>query len=256
MDLVFGAISPGILALAAAVAVLAGLVKGLVGFAMPMIIVAGLGSFVAPDLALAALILPTLVTNVMQALAQGPRAAWRDARRFMIFMVVGAAFLVAVAQFVPLLDPATFFVALGVPVVLFTLSQLGGWQPPLHRLPRAWAQAGTGMVAGTLGGLSGVWGPPTVMMLTAFGTEKAVQMRVQGVVYGLGAVLLVVSHLHSGILDEVGTRLSLLLILPAVVGMALGTAMQPRIDQAMFRRLTLGVLLIAGLNLIRRGFLG
>ncbi|MBT3467535.1 MAG: sulfite exporter TauE/SafE family protein, partial [Rhodobacteraceae bacterium] len=41
------------LALAAFVAVGAGMVKGIVGFAMPMIFVSGLSTFLAPELALA-----------------------------------------------------------------------------------------------------------------------------------------------------------------------------------------------------------
>ena len=48
----------------------AGVVKGMVGFAMPMIMISGMGSFVSPELALAGLILPTLVTNGWQAMRQ------------------------------------------------------------------------------------------------------------------------------------------------------------------------------------------
>ncbi|MFB1024878.1 MAG: sulfite exporter TauE/SafE family protein, partial [Octadecabacter sp.] len=54
-----------------AVAVLAGLVKGVVGFAMPMIFISGLTLVLPPEQALAALIVPTLVTNGWQALRQG-----------------------------------------------------------------------------------------------------------------------------------------------------------------------------------------
>ena len=44
-------------------ALIAGLVKGVVGFALPMVMISILGSVVSPELALAGLILPTLVTN-------------------------------------------------------------------------------------------------------------------------------------------------------------------------------------------------
>ena len=55
----------------------AGLVKGVVGFAMPTILISGLSSFMAPDLALACLIVPTVLTNAWQALRQGWRwAGW------------------------------------------------------------------------------------------------------------------------------------------------------------------------------------
>ena len=57
-------------------ALIAGLVKGVVGFALPMVMISILGSVVSPELALAGLILPTLVTNGQQALRQGTSAAW------------------------------------------------------------------------------------------------------------------------------------------------------------------------------------
>jgi len=49
---------------------------------------------------------------------------------------------------------------------------------------------------------------------------------------------------------------SLALSVPALLGMALGFAVQDRIDQALFRRATLIVLLLAGLNLLRRALMG
>jgi hypothetical protein len=43
-----------------------------------------------------------------------------------------------------------------------------------------------GLIAGALGGLTGTWGPPTVLYLIALETPKAKQLLVQGVVYGSG----------------------------------------------------------------------
>lgn len=256
MDAVFALMSVEFLLLAAAIAVFAGLVKGLVGFAMPMIFLSGIGSFVAPELALAGLILPTLVTNVGQAFAQGTSAAWVDAKRFVPFLLVSGVCLVIAAQLVPYLETQTFFLVLGLPVFLFALSQLAGWELRLSAERPGRLQAGIGVVAGVLGGLSGVWGPPTVIMLTAFDTAKDVAMRVQGVVFGIGSVLLALSHIRSGVLDATGASFSALLVAPACLGMWVGMRMQGRINQVTFRRLTLVVLLVAGANLIRRGTLG
>ncbi len=81
-------------------------------------------------------------------------------------------------------------------------------------------------------------------------------MRTQGVIYGLGAVALVVAHLGSGILRTETALFSATLVPPAIAGMMCGLAVQTRIDQTQFRKLTLLVLLIAGLNLLRRALLG
>ena len=249
---IFGDLGPFAVALAICIGVLAGFVKGVVGFAMPMVLISGLSSIMAPELALAALILPTLVTNGVQALRQGWRAAWVSIKRYWLFLVVGGVTLVVAAQFVRVLPQSVFFLVIGVPVFGFALLQLSGRGITLQSASCR-AEVGVALLAGTMGGLSGIWGPPTVAYLTATNTPKMEQMRVQGVIYGLGAVALVLAHLQSGVLRWDTAPLSAFMVLPALIGMTIGTAIQDRIDQTMFRKATLLVLLIVGFNLVRRG---
>ncbi|KIC40019.1 membrane protein [Ruegeria sp. ANG-R] len=252
---VFSLMSPQEFYLALAIAFVAGWVKGMVGFAMPMVFVSGLSMVLPPNLALAGLILPTLVTNGVQALREGAPAAMASIRRFRVFLGVGLVCLLACAQLINVLSTRTFLLTLGVPVSFFALVQLLGLKLTLQK-PTMRVEALVGAVAGAVGGISGVWGPPTVAYLTALNTPKKDQMRVQGVIYGLGAVALVVAHVGSGVLRPETTLFSALLILPALLGMRAGLFLQDRIDQAQFRKLTLLVLLIAGLNLLRRGIMG
>lgn len=245
-----------ILLICGAFALLAGVVKGVVGFAMPMIMISFMGSFVTPELALAGLILPTLVTNGMQALRQGSGAAVKSIKRFRVFLICGAVFLIITAQLVRVLPDAVLFALIGAPVTIFALLQIRGWQPKMRNGQTPQIEAMVGSVAGAIGGVSGVWGPPTVAYLTALNTEKTEQMRVQGVIYGLGALVLTLAHLWSGVLRPASLTFSMALIVPAVIGMWLGGRVQDRIDQAAFRRATLIVLVFAGLNLLRRAIMG
>ena len=249
-------IPPYLLALAAGMAFFAGAVKGAVGFAMPTIMISGLAAFMSAELALAALILPTLVTNLWQALRNGVEAAVNSLRRFKVFLIVGGVCLVASAQLVVRLEEQQLFLMIGIPVACFVVLQLSGWQPkiaPEHRLK---SEAIVGALAGTTGGVSGVWGPPTVAYLTAIDTPKREQIRVQGVIYGLGATALFGAHLQSGVLAGPSLGLSLAMLPPALLGMWAGQKVQDRLDQARFKRLTLIILFLGGLNLIRRGLFG
>jgi uncharacterized protein len=255
MTSIFSNITPAELALIFVIATLAGLIKGLVGFAMPMILIAGLTMIVPPDWALAGLIVPTVVANGMQALRSGRAAAIASVLRFRVFLLVGLVFLLSSAQLVTRVQPNTFMLMIAIPVVVFVVMQLLGIRFRVHQ-QSARLDAGIGAIAGFIGGMSGVWGPPTVAYLTALDTPKQDQMRVQGVIYGLGAVALTVAHIGSGVLRAETLPFSLLLVLPATVGMWLGGRFQDRIDQATFRKLTLLVLLVAGLNLLRRAVFG
>lgn len=251
MEMFFDLLSPQLWLIALSIAVLGGIVKGVVGFAMPMVVISGLSSIMQPELALAGLILPTLVTNGTQALRQGIAPAWASVQRFRIYLVVGGIVLVASAQLVRVLPISVLLGLIGVPVVLFALMQLVGIRLSLKR-QRKDVEAGIGAFAGFLGGVSGIWGPPTVLYLTALDTEKTEQMRVQGVIYGLGAVALAGAHIGSGVLRAETLPLSLALIAPALLGQWLGGKVLDRIDQVVFKKATLCILLIVGLNLIRR----
>lgn len=248
-------LSPTEFAFALCVACVAGVIKGVVGFAMPMVFVVGLGGVLAPDLALAGLILPTVVTNGQQALRQGVGEAVKTISRFRVYLCAGGVFLVASAQLVPILSQAVLLLIIGVSATFFVITQLAGLRLTLRRQdPRI--EGLFGAMTGFIGGLSGVWGPPTVAYLTALSTPKREQLRAQGVIFGLGALGLLLSHLWSGVLRAQTLPLSLMLVPPAVLGMWIGGRIQDRIDQEMFRKATLIVLLLAGLNLIRRAVMG
>lgn len=249
----FFGILPGWLWLAAiGIAALAGLVKGTVGFAMPLIILSGLSSFMSPDMALAGLILPTVLSNGVQALRQGVGSAAGAIRRFRWFLIAGGVCIVIGAQLVPFVPERVFLLMIGVPIALFALVQLAG-REPARREQTIRLDLSFGAAAGLIGGMSGVWGPPTVSYLTALNTPKTVQFQIQGVIYFLGALLLAVAHVVAGILTLRTALFSLCLVPPAMLGLLLGMRVQDRIDQKWFRRATLVVLLIAGLNLVRRG---
>lgn len=234
----------------------AGFVKGTTGFAMPMVIISSLGSFLSAEMALAALIMPTLVTNIWQAFRQGAHAALDSMREHTSFLLILLPAIVIAAQFVRELPSQLLILTIGAVVTFFACIQLLGWQLELKNAGQRLASFFFGTLAGVLGGLAGIWGPPTVMYLTALETPKNEQMRVQGVVYGLGAVVLALAHVKSGVLAGVGLQLSLVMVPPALAGLGVGFMVLDRVDQHFFRRMTLVVLVLAGLNMVRRGLWG
>lgn len=253
--MLFSLISPDLYLIAFAVALLAGVIKGMVGFAMPMILISGLSSVISPELALAGLMLPTLATNGWQALRQGRQAAWDSIKQFKLFMIVGGVAILGSAQLVRYLEPETMLLMIGAPVTVFAVIQLAGFQLKLPKRGRKGIEALIGLIAGFIGGLSGVWGPPTVMYLTALETPKREQLRIQGVIYGLGALALFMAHISSGVVKPDTMIFSASLLVPALMGTWVGFQLNERIDQAAFKKATLIVLLVAALNLLRRALI-
>ena len=67
--------------------------------------------------------------------------------------------------------------------------------------------------------------------------------------------LLLGAHAGSGVLNPATASTGVLMLPTVALGMWLGLVVQDRLDQERFRRVTLAVLVLAGLNLLRRGLL-
>ena len=245
--------SLGAFALAVVITFFGGFVKGVVGFALPLIMISGLSTFLDPQLALAGIILPIVAANVTQTLRAGVGPAVAAARQFWRYLIVVCVMILLAAQLVTSLSPQVFSLVLGIPVVVLSVIQLAGVSFHIAQRHRWWAEWTAGLISGTMGGLTGNWGSTTVLYLLATDVPRAQQGVVQGVIYGLGSFMLLVAHLKSGILNLDTAPFSAALLIPSMLGMWVGFAVQDRLPAVAFRRAILIVLLVAGANLIRKG---
>lgn len=228
----------------AAVFVLAGWVKGVVGLGLPTVAMGGLGLLMAPVQAAALLLIPSLVTNVWQ-FAAGPAKA-RVARRLasmMVFVCIGTGlgipFLTAGSSRWPA-------VALGA--VLAAYSLLALLLPKLAvpaRLERTLAPV-VGGVTGLLTGATGVFVVPAVPYLSALGLDRDELVQALGLSFTVSTVALAVGLGTSGRLEAGTAAVSLGAVVPALLGMFIGQRTRARIDPQVFRRWFFIALLVLG----------
>lgn len=255
IDFVSAGLPPSHLAAALAITLFAGFVKGAVGFAMPLILVSAFAVFLPPELALAGLILPTLTTNLSQAFRQGIAPAVTTALTYRRFLIGTVVFIAVSAPFAGMLPRTAYLLILGVPITIFAGLQLAGKSLAIKLHHRARAEWALGVVGGLYGGISGIWGPPLLVLLLSTGAAKVEAIRAQGVVFLIGAVALLVSHLGTGVANAESLAFSAALCVPALAGLALGYAVQDRLDQVRFRRWTQALLVLTGLNMVRTALL-
>lgn len=230
-----------------------GFVKGAVGFALPLVAIAGSASVLPAVDAVAILVLPVLFSNLVQAFRQGTEPLRATARRFWLVNAIVVGMIFVSAQLLPAMDDRAFFLTLGVAVALFTGVQLAGYRPliPANR-EKHWG-VGVGVLSGFYGGVSGIWGPPFMLYIAALGLSKQEQVRAAGLCFLLGGLALGPAHMLTGVLNERTALLSLMMIPVALLGQQIGQLAQDKISQALFQRLVLIVLMISALNFIRRG---
>ena len=251
MDQVMAGLSTEAFLAALAITLFAGFVKGAVGFAMPLILVSAFAVFLPQKLALAGLILPTLTTNLSQAFRQGVAPAVETARTYRRFLIATVICIAISAPFADAIPRWLYLLMLGLPITVFAGLQLMGRSLAIKLQHRDRAEWGLGVIGGLYGGVSGIWGPPLLVFLLSTGADKLQMIRAQGVVFLIGAIMLLAAHLTTGVANAQTLGFSAALCGPALIGLFIGYRVQDRLDQGRFRRWTQGLLVLTGLNMVR-----
>ena len=141
----------------------------------------------------------------------------------------------------------------GIILFAYTFSQILGFQFKFKN--NGLLTVITGSINGVLGGIAGIWGPLTVSYLMSLKIEKNEQIKVQGIMYSLGSIFLLLGHLYSGIFNKYTFSLSLSLVPLCIMGLFIGSIIRNKIKQTTFKTFTLVMILLASINLIRKAFL-
>lgn len=238
--------------LAISITLFAGLVKGLVGFAMPLIMISGFAIFLSLELSIVAMIIPTLFTNFYQAFRDGIIPAFTSIKIFWKYLVILLVMIVVGSNFINILPAETLFLLMGTSIFVFTLFQF--LRSELNFKNKNLMELVFGFLAGFFGGLTGTWGPPTVAYFLTLKLDRNFQLRSQGIIYFFGSIIFIFAHIHSKLVNIPSITFSFLLFLPAIIGVLFGNYIGRKIDGKKFTTVTQLLLLLASLNLIRRGF--
>jgi len=227
-----------------AVFLLAGFVKGVIGLGLPTVAMGLLTLAMAPAEAAALLVLPSLVTNLVQMrpLAEAARLGWRF--RALFAGVLGGT--LAGLWLWGGLGGRHTDAALGLMLALYAALGLSGWRP---RLPER-AALPVGLATGAVTAATGVFVLPAVPWLQAHGLGREELVRALGLSFTVSTLAL--AGLVWPQLAALG-GMGLLAVAPALLGQRLGEAVRGRLSESGFRRCFLLGLLALGLWLLGRG---
>jgi uncharacterized protein len=229
----------------------AGTVKGTLGIGLPLVAVPLLATVLDLPTAVALMVVPVLTSNIIQAF-QGKRKI-ATLRRFFPLLLALILGTVIAAQFLSSVDLRTGSLVLGVIVVLFSLSQLVRVQFEISQTQERYLNPIVGLVAGFLGGLSNLFGPPLIMYLVALKLEKDDFVTTIGLLFVVASGTFYTTLATVGVLSLENAAGSLVAAIPVMAGVFFGTRLRTRIHQKTFERVLMVVLVVVGLNLIRRG---
>lgn len=242
---------PVLLAVAAFGLFFAGIVKGTTGIGYSSCALPFLVPVVGLQQAIVLIVMPAILSNVFVAFSAGHfretfTRFWPLYVATPIGIVVGVAFLTSV-------DQRLSIGVLGTVIVAYAAMSL--LQPNLT-LRQPWDRilnAPVGFATGLLTGLTGSQVMPLLPYMMGLHLEPNRLIQAINLAVTITSIFLGIGLLLSGIMDVPSLGLSMLAVLPALVGVSLGNRARGLLPVLLFRRLMLSVLFAIGMMFVLRG---
>lgn len=224
---------------------LAGMIKGTLGLGLPAVAMGLLTLFISPFQAATLLIVPSMVTNVWQLFAEGH--VLRLIRRFwslLMGIIVGSVWSVF-----PTLGHGEFQseALLGGMLTLYGLYGLFAKNMPNLAPYEKYLSPVIGYLGGALTVATGVIVIPVVPFLQSLQLKRDDLVQSLGLAFTVSTLCLAV-FLQQNRIEAMpfDYKMALIALLPALVGMWLGTKLRYRIPEQKFRKMFFGGLVVLG----------
>lgn len=175
---------------------LAGFIKGIVGFGLPTVGIGLLGLFMTPLEAALILVVPTLVTNVWQ-LAAGPNLK-PLLRRLGSMLLATAVVTYATAGLLARDTTGRATTALGAALIVYAVIGLAAVQLCVPRRAEPWLSPIMGGLTGLVAGATGVFSIPGIPYMQALGLDKEDLVQALGLSFTVSMVALAAGLAREG----------------------------------------------------------
>jgi uncharacterized protein len=237
-------VSVELIAYVFAVYLIAGTVKGVIGFGMPIVSLAMLAAVLGLTESIVLMLVPSLVTNIWQAVTGGQFVAL--ARRLWLLLALACVAIWLSTAILVSVDGGGLTAGLGGLLIVYAAFSLAIKQVPEPGRHEVWLSPLIGILSGLAIGLTGVFVMPGTVYL------QALRLGKDGLVQSLGISFVVTTLVLGGSLGGRGALpvdlavLSCAAVAPTMLGMILGKRYRDRLPEDLFRRYFFIALLVAG----------
>ena len=229
---------------------IAGLVKGMLGFGFPIIALVVLTLATSLLDALAIIVIPTLATNILQALSG---VHLRDiVSRMWRYFLCAMLGIFATSFFIADVNVNVLTALLGAILFVYSLSRLFDVQIAVPREREAMLSLILGTGNGLITGFTGSFMVPSVLYMQSLGFGRDMLVQAMGLFFALSTIMLAVSLGKNDLLSAAQLKLSLVALVPSFLGVFIGRHVRQQVDEAQFQKFFLvAVLLLGGYIVVR-----
>ena len=214
---------------------------------LPPIALALLSFAVPLEDALAIMVVPTMTTNVWQAIyGSGFR---RLLRRFWTMAAAAVAALIFVAVTFDHLGSQKATAWVGVILVLYSALALTAWRPSVSRRTERWANPLVGLASGTVAGVTGVAAVPFLPYMQSLDIDRHDLVQALGIMFLFIIGALTIALALQGAFGPVNLLAGFGAIAPTFLGVWLGQKARHAVSPETFRRIFLIGMFVVGLQM-------
>ncbi|WP_445117133.1 sulfite exporter TauE/SafE family protein [Acinetobacter sp. WZC-1] len=230
----------------------AGMIKGTLGLGLPAVSMGLLTLVISPFQAAALLVVPSMITNFWQLFAEG--RVLQLIRRFWLLLagiIAGSTWSIF-----PALGQSSFHseALLGTMLALYGIYGLFAGNMPDLSHHEKWLSPIVGYLGGALIVATGVVVIPVVPYLQSLHLKRDDLVQSLGLAFTVSTICLAIFLQQNPVENmPMDYRMSLIALIPALVGMWLGTRIRYRISEQKFRRVFfIGLVMLGSYMLLQQ----
>ena len=226
---------------------LGGIVKGSVGIGMSMFSVPIIAFILPPTKAMMLLCFPVIFTNFLQMDIKKGIGSFRFLPMFL------ALFLGLLIGGKLILNLSLNFISISIASVIIIFTSLNFFGISLKNIKKANEKILSviiGFLSGILGGLTTFYAPPIITFLISINLDKEFFIRTTATMYFFASIPLYSSMLYHGLGNYYDLIMSLVLVVPAIIGQFFGSKIRKKLSNEIFQKLILIILIMIGFSLL------
>jgi uncharacterized membrane protein YfcA len=229
--------------------IVAGIAKGAIGMGLPPIVI-GIMSFAVPlENAIAMMVVPSMATNLWQAIYGGNFV--RLLVRFRTMAATSVAALIVIAVAFGQLGSPKAVAWVGVILVIYSGLALTAWRPVVSRATERWANPLIGAASGAAAGITGVAAVPFLPYMQSLDIDRHELVQALGIMFIFIMGALTAALAVQGAFTPTNLLGGIAAIAPTFGGVWLGQKARHAVSPETFRRAFLIGLLLVGLQMAR-----
>ena len=226
---------------------LGGIVKGSVGIGMSMFSVPIIAFILPPTKAMMLLCFPVIFTNFLQMDIKKGVGSFRFLPMFL------ALFLGLLIGGKLILNLSLNFISISIATVIIIFTSLNFFGINLKNIKKSNEKILSviiGFLSGILGGLTTFYAPPIITFLISINLDKEFFIRTTATMYFFASIPLYSSMIYHGLGNYYDLIMSLVLVVPAIIGQFFGSKIRKKLSNEIFQKLILIILIMIGFSLL------